>query len=342
MTAPFAEKPLAEKPGRRLTRLVGMVSWMFLALMVAAAMLVHWAGDSSWPMTLLTFGPRWVCLAPAVPLAAAALAFRRRALVPLLAGTCVALGPVMGFCVPWSSIAGTEPEHLLRLRVVTLNIDEGTDVLGLVRFLREVDPDLVAFQEGPFAAPLLAQLQGEFVLAGQNDLFVASRHKIANGAVSPTATGRGRSPAIHCQIATPVGAVHVVCLHLCSLRQGFLSIIKNGSQGAPKLERATAIRNEESQLSASFANSFDGPTIVLGDFNMPGDSTIFRRDWAGWQDAFSIRGFGLGYTFQASRIGLRIDHILADKGHWYVRSCGVGPDLHGQHRPVVAELLLLN
>lgn len=343
MTAPLAEKPIR----RRLSRLVVVASWMFLAMTLGAALLLNWAGDSSWPMTLLTFGPRWAVLVPLVPLTAGALAFRRRsvsrwALLPLLMGFCCALGPVMGFCVSWRSVAETEPDHVLALRIVTLNIDGETDVPGLIQFLKDVKPDVVAFQEGPFSASLLAELKDEFVMVGSHHLFVASRHPIVKGAASPKGQSRRQSPAICCDIATPAGVVHINCLHLCSLRSGFLSVIKNGSQGAPELERITAIRNEESQVSASFARSFKGPTLVLGDFNMPGDSTIFQRDWSDWQDAFSVRGFGFGYTFATNRIGLRIDHVLADKQHWHIRSCRVGPDLHGQHRPVVADLLLLN
>ena len=86
-------------------------------------------------------------------------------------------------------------------------------------------------------------------------------------------------------------------------------------QRAPELERVTAVRNEDSQISTRFAKAFDGPTVVLGDFNMTCDSSVFQRDWANWQDAFSICGFGLGYTFSTSRIGLRIDHVLTDKRH---------------------------
>jgi hypothetical protein len=80
--------------------------------------------------------------------------------------------------------------------------------------------------------------------------------------------------------------------------------------------------------------------IELRDLNMTCDTTIFRRGWKAWQDAFSILGFGLGDTFNTRRIGLRIDHVLVDKRHWHVRSCRIGPDLKEQYRPVIAELLL--
>jgi hypothetical protein len=102
-----------------------------------------------------------------------------------------------------------------------------------------------------------------------------------------------------------------------------------------------ALRNDESDLAAGFAERSAGPTLVAGDFNLAGDSGIFERDWGDWDDAFATGGFGLGYTFISGPIGLRIDHLLADKRHWRTRSCHVGPDLNGEHRPLVADLLLL-
>src|SRR5262249_23578010 len=136
------------------------------------------------------------------------------------------------------------------------------------------------------------------------------------------------------------GSVQVVCVHLYTLRKGLDAVIARKREGAPELERVTAIRNEDSGIAGRFAKEGDGPVLVLGDFNTTCDSTVFRKDWSDWQDAFSLRGYGLGHTFATRHIGLRIDHILADSRHWYVRSCDVGPDLKGQHRPVVAELVL--
>jgi endonuclease/exonuclease/phosphatase family metal-dependent hydrolase len=228
------------------------------------------------------------------------------------------------------------------LRMVTLNIDGATDVPMLIQFLREVKPDVVAFQEGPPAALLLDEMKGDFFMARGYDTFVASRHPIVKQTLAPEASNHPYySPATRFDIAIPAGIVHVNCLHLYSLRKGLESVANVWWDGASELERVTAIRNEESQISARFAKESGGPTVVLGDFNMTSDSTVFDRDWHDWQNAFAIRGFGLGYTFATSRIGLRIDHVLADQRHWHIRSCRVGPDLHGQHRPVIAELILL-
>jgi endonuclease/exonuclease/phosphatase (EEP) superfamily protein YafD len=81
--------------------------------------------------------------------------------------------------------------------------------------------------------------------------------------------------------------------------------------------------------------------IVLGDFNMPTDSTIYRRDWAGFHNAFSLTGWGTGQTVRENLRGIelstRIDHILTGNDWWPVRSW-VGPNVGSQHLPLVADL----
>ncbi len=318
-----------------------VVSWLILVLIAIAAILLHWAGDSSWPMTLLTFGPRWILLVAPLALAPLAVVVCRRALVPLALASACGVGPVMGFCVPWRSFTGDPRQNRLVLRLATFNVGGGIDSAGMIRFFREYRPDIVAFQEWPEQLGYPAEIERGWHWQRHGELFIASRYPIDRLTVSGTARGRRHPATIRCDVETPAGTVHVSCVHLYTLRKGLDAVIARKWNGAPELQRVTAIRNEDSAIASGLAGDVDGPAIVLGDFNTTADSTVFHRDWRTWQDAFSVRGFGLGYTFVTSRIGLRIDHILADKAHWHVRSCRVGPDLAGQHRPVVAELVLL-
>jgi endonuclease/exonuclease/phosphatase (EEP) superfamily protein YafD len=83
------------------------------------------------------------------------------------------------------------------------------------------------------------------------------------------------------------------------------------------------------------------PVLVMGDFNTPPESAIFRRVWGRYTDAFASAGWGWGYTFFTMRkIAVRIDHILAGPG-WYCERCWVGPDVGSPHRPLLAELILV-
>lgn len=336
-----ASRRFLEKWRCRTAACVRIASWTMLALLVALAAAIRWAGDSTWVMTAIVFGPRWVVLLPLAPLAAGALIFCRRALWPLVLAAFCGLGPVMGLCVPWRSLAFIEPDGALVLRIVTFNVGSGIDSAGMIDFLRKSRADVIAFQEWPGRLSFPEQIERGWFSAQKGELMIASRYPIVDFDTSTKATGRWNAPAIRCDLETPAGIVHVHCLHLYTLRKGLDAVISGKWKGAPELRRVTAIRNEESEIVRDFAAERDGPSLVVGDFNMTCDSTVFDRDWGHWQDAFSLAGFGLGHSFASRRIGLRIDHILADATRWHIRSCQVGPDLKGQHRPVVAELVLV-
>ena len=86
---------------------------------------------------------------------------------------------------------------------------------------------------------------------------------------------------------------------------------------------------------------FPEPKILAGDFNMPVESTIYRRYWSRYRNAFTWAGTGFGYSKQTEIrgyvYGTRIDHILTD-GHWRALRCYLGPDLGSDHLPLVADL----
>jgi endonuclease/exonuclease/phosphatase (EEP) superfamily protein YafD len=65
---------------------------------------------------------------------------------------------------------------------------------------------------------------------------------------------------------------------------------------------------------------------------------IFRREFGDYQDAFSVAGWGYGYTKFTRVHGVRIDHVMCD-GAWQAMKCWVGPDVGSDHRPVIAKFL---
>ena len=83
------------------------------------------------------------------------------------------------------------------------------------------------------------------------------------------------------------------------------------------------------------------PTVIAGDFNTPVESAILKRYLGAFSNAFSEAGWGIGNTHFTRRTGVRIDHILAST-HWVCRGCKVLSSVGADHRPVLAELELLN
>ena len=88
---------------------------------------------------------------------------------------------------------------------------------------------------------------------------------------------------------------------------------------------------------AAEAGRAAGPVLLVGDFNTPPESVIFRRVWSGYANAFSDAGWGWGYTFRTRRTAVRIDHVLVGGGG-RATTCWVGPDVGSPHRPVVADV----
>src|SRR4051812_22205219 len=82
---------------------IAVGGWLSLAAVVAAWALLR-AGDLWAPATALMFGPRWLLALPPAVLAPAAAALRRRSLGPVLVALLLAVGPVMGFDVPWDRL----------------------------------------------------------------------------------------------------------------------------------------------------------------------------------------------------------------------------------------------
>jgi endonuclease/exonuclease/phosphatase (EEP) superfamily protein YafD len=107
--------------------------------------------------------------------------------------------------------------------------------------------------------------------------------------------------------------------------------------GLGGLAENTALRDRQSAFLAAAAAGAAGPVVVVGDFNMPAASAVFRRHWGGYRDAFGDAGWGWGHTFANRWTRVRIDHVLTGGGG-RATDCWVGPDVGSPHRPVLADL----
>lgn len=328
----------------RLRRPVGIVAWAYLVGMTAACALLWLAGDRWWPATLLTFGPRWVALAPLPILVPLALVVCRRGLIPLAVGGILAAGPFMGFCIPWRTWLDSAADDSSRLRIMSYNCGEGGGNPGFIAdFVSRVRPDVIVLPEGRVPAGrggAPADLPPGWHLNRVGGVFIASRFPILRTEAGRTEQFETwRHPAVLCELETPWGVVAVTGVHLATPRSGLEEVAHMSQDASAEMDRLTEGRRLESEMASRLAAEVDGPSIVAGDFNMTVDSTIFRDYWANWQDAFSTAGFGFGYTKFTRVIGVRIDHVLASR-HWQVLSVWVGPDLGGDHRPVICDLTL--
>ena len=298
-------------PGRqRLSAAVvrGIVG-LYFGLVFAAWFLLCFAGDSWWLATIVLFGPRFVFALPLVILIPLAAIYRPRWLVVLLLSLVVVVGPLMGLRLPGitSYAAGKNSVRVLTWNVMNGSVDQHT----LEKLLREVAPDIVAFQEHRRNEPLAWPTGWQSY--AQDGLLVASRFPIRDIVVRRRQHPPARWPQVHalrCVVETPSQPVHFCSLHLRTPRRGLDQVLDRWTIVQPTrralLVAETEQRRLESQHVARWLAEAPRPSIIAGDFNMPTESTIYRQVWSSYKNAFSRAGAGLWLHEMDDRQGLSL------------------------------------
>jgi endonuclease/exonuclease/phosphatase (EEP) superfamily protein YafD len=336
----------AARGGRLVSVLLAACVLGYLAAVVGVLALMWSAGDRTWPATLALFGPRWVYALPLLVLAPAVLAWRRVLVVPLAAGAVIALGPIMGFSVPWGRIGDVRESEL---RVVTFNVEGGSVTEEeFMQLLTELEPDVVAVQEYDPSARW--RIPEPWHVCRSGELMVVSRFPIERIEVSRCAWPPQRyedQNGLYCILRTPQGPVGFCNVHLDTPRKALGSILNSETvitwSNTDYAEERIEFRRRESADMAEWLRQFDGPLIIAGDFNMPVNSLIYREYWSGFDNAFSRTGLGYGYTKMTTirrvQFGTRIDHVLTDS-KWRPTRSWLGSRMGSDHRPLIAELAL--
>jgi endonuclease/exonuclease/phosphatase (EEP) superfamily protein YafD len=335
---PPASASISPQPSR-MRRWVAAATWLYCVAILLLYIWMWLEGDRSWLATIFLFGPRWLCALPLLVLVPLAAIWRRRMLWLLLSSALMIVVPIMGFEAHFS-----EPSTPMSLRLLTCNIDQGAfHVDALARLIERTQPDVVALQEVRQTPPELMWPQDWHVLM-RDEQVIASRYPIVEQGSIPRATVPGKTVAIRYLIQLPGREVQFFNLHLLTPRPGLEAVLdsKRGLDlsAIPKLDAILRVRNDESWETSTWVAGFKGPKIVVGDFNMPADSGIYRDTWSFLQNAFSSTGFGFGFTKITRQhgwnYGTRIDHILYSPP-WQCLRAWVGPDIGSDHLPLLAD-----
>lgn len=310
--------------------------WLYLVCIVAVWGLVRFEIDTWWPATLLGYGPRYLLGAPLILLFPLSLWKFRKGIVPLSAAGLLIAWPIMGLQLP---LRGAPPESSKVLKIISANMGGGCSTDRLMSIIEQEAPDVVLLQE--YSARRNHKIFSDlgWSIDFRGGLFCASRFpivKVETVLLDPKASWEIRVARF--EIAGPDGEIQLFNIHLETVREGLQEVIDDKLDGLPVLEENSRSRLRESQAVSQWVRSFAGPKVILGDFNMPADSAIYRECWSLFDNAFSARGFGYGFTKFTRYFGIRIDHVLSDRS-WETLACRVGPDLGGDHRPVLAELI---
>ena len=319
--------------------------WGYLfTVMLVWVGLWQW-GDRWGPMTVLLFGPRWVLLVPLVGLVIAVIRSNPKLLVPLCLVAALVIGPVMGFNLGWRrwfdrNLPGTP------VRVVTYNVAGGANLnTSLPWIIEETRADIIGFQEcgSALADGVRALPEIAWFTSVQDHLCLVSRFPITEIRQLDREDVRvagGSGIVIEYTIDLGDQQLRLTNLHLDTPRAG-LAPVRDGtvSEGLQRLRSKSVVRDIESRQARRWVDGSDGAIVVLGDFNLPVESVIYRRHWGDMCNAFSYAGFGFGFSRFAGWIRARIDHVLVGDGLQVVRAF-VGPDFGSDHHPMIADLIL--
>jgi vancomycin resistance protein VanJ len=317
---------------------VHFLCWGYVANLAGLCVLMRVGGDRWWPATLLMFGPRWVFWGPLCLLFPLGVKLRAPTLRPLCLASLLVIGPMMGYCLTWRGLLPASEGGRPPLRVLTCNVKYRTLAPhALAEVISGSNPDVVVLQGWSSQHDLPALLPGKgWYLSGWGELCVASRYPIGDATVVGSERMKGGGHFARYTLVTPEGPVSLFNVHLGSPREGLKAVREDLFDAPERLRESIALRQEESWIASQSAAAARDPILLAGDFNLPPESTVYRRDWSRYTDAFSAAGLGTGYTWFSRYHGLRIDHALAGSG-WRCLGCWVGPDVGSDHRPLIAD-----
>lgn len=330
---------------RRHTLYIRIAGGAYLILVLALWLLLWTGNERWWPTTLVLFGPRWLFSLPLLILVPLAAWLERRQLIVLFIAALILFIPVMKLCVPFPRMSLANPV----IRVLTCNVGgPDLDKEKLRRLIKSSAADIVALQECP--KETAESVLPEWTIFQDQRLAIASRFPVKPGKRLQTMHPPHRWPRgsmLQCFIQTPQGEISFCSLHLPSPRYGITSLFDR--RKILNLSRLRVLQ-EEQELRGTTAMEIESlirtdsvPMIVAGDFNMPVESAWYRQYWSNYSNAFSLAGFGYGFTekveIRSFEYRIRIDHILI-RGALIADNCWVGQDIGSDHFPLIADIRL--
>lgn len=343
--------PNQERLRRQFSRWTLCMSVLNLALSAGMVLLLSDISEEWWLSGALIYIPQTPLLIPSICLMFCSLGWHLRSLLLNLASFGLILICLCGarFSMkPFSDI----PESPQNIKVVTCNVQNFQPNFGKVlREIARAEPDVIALQEAFDPPQLLFDSLKDWHWYHDHEFWVGSKWPVRSIGMNHTRPYH-RPTVLKVQIDAPSGPLLLSNVHLMTARRGLtdLSIgsIASG-EGPASVENHAFLRYEEASLSREFVDSSDAslPHIVVGDFNMPTTSNVFRSNFDGLTNAFDEAGIGFGYTapcrpvrFWLPRVPwLRIDHILMSD-HWEALRCETGEFSGSDHRLVFAVLKL--
>jgi vancomycin resistance protein VanJ len=329
-------------PRKLVPTIIACAAHAYLMGLAALTVSLWTLADKWWPATVLLFSPRWVLALPLLLLLPLAVAAHRRSLITLGAAALLLIWPLLGLRIPLHRAATDGSTSFLR--VLTCNVHRRQlNAAEFKTLLDDVRPDVVALQDWTSFHQSELFAPGMWYFQRNGELFLASRYPILTA--QPIGLEEPPRPAFNARLGaaayyrlqTPLGLVGLINLHLASPHEALDALAHLEPASLDRLEYNTRCRALESQTVTRFVSQLYEPVMIVGDFNTPSESAVYREFWNQFTDAFLNRGFGFGSTHVSTLSSVRIDHILVGAG-WDTRECWIAHATGSPHRPLIADL----
>lgn len=263
---------------------------------VIVASLMPLAASLWWFADLFSHFRLQMLVATIVMTAALAMTRSKRAALALVPAGLLNLIPLTPYLIP----AARPTSATTTLRFMSANLFfRNESYAGLVDAVERETPDIVLFLEyTPGLAHGLADLDAIYpyrvTLPRERPTGIAllSKHPIIESRIFDL----GPWPAVDARIATPIGPVHVLGVHLLP----------------PTGVARWRLRNRQLDDLASAIRPEDGATVLAGDFNLSPYSVFYRRLAArtGLEDSRAGHGLVVTWPSYAQWLGTKIDHVM--------------------------------
>jgi len=298
-----------------------------------------------WPVGVNMFLPQWIWGIPSVALLPLCALFARRLIALPLATIAAVAGPLMG--LSWGMPGA--PEGLF-LRVMTYNVQlwQTSNVSAIVAEIERARPDIVCLQDARGVGRNgLDEFLRDWKVASYGQYVIASRFPIVDSAVGDISYAGEAHSCLRARINVAGRTIVVANAHFATPRDALVGLRSPEfwADGVPLLKENLSHRMTQARALANDLRRVEDPLIIAGDLNSPPPSLALRTlTGLGLTNAFSSAGHGYGYTFGHTLLNersfLRLDHILLSR-HFSAASCTVGTARGSDHRPVIAELILI-
>ncbi|WP_353540190.1 endonuclease/exonuclease/phosphatase family protein [Colwellia sp. KU-HH00111] len=221
---------------------------------------------------------------------------------------------------------------------MSVNLGGGVENPGLIKEqIVNEQLVLIAFQETPGSEVAKVVPQGwDTHCIGQMCLASAYKLKFLKSQSRRILGGWGQLGLLY-ELHIRKRKIYVMNLHLETPRKGFEDF-QLSKLNFEAIFKNTEQRYIESSIISSWVEK-KAPLIILGDFNMPVESSIYRENFGHYKNAFNEAGFGFGFTKHIRMLSVRIDHILTDE-NFSVLKAKIGNDVGSDHSPILATVVL--